>query len=387
MTAMQISSKTRYLLGATTCAAAALATVFTLHSQKTPAASPPAPLPAGPVKVMATEGDPHLKNGTIAYVLTERYWAVYENKDVKADCPKGMNDGPREQFKKLFPNDGKKRTIMETQLAREGYQWHPTTSPEKFPFYEEQSKVSYGLNLDGKVGPNDFVSPEGEKGIDNQLYRVIGCIANYRSSGTIYHFENEFMRRYDNDRMIIQLTGVDDLTNDDDVTVTTYRGLDGLLTDATGDKTIPGGTQRVDLRWGKDYIEKVKGKIVDGVLITDPIDRIEIPWGVTFETSGYQVFRGMRLKLKLTPQTAEGLMAGYVDVDAFTYHLNTSWSTHHHSYGQLSSPSEYRAMRRLADGYPDPKTGQNTAISSAVLIKMSQVFLEFPPANTLVTRN
>ena len=44
-------------------------------------------------------------------MLTDRYWAVYENKDSKVDCPDGMNDGPREQFKKLFPNDGKKRTV------------------------------------------------------------------------------------------------------------------------------------------------------------------------------------------------------------------------------------------------------------------------------------
>ena len=384
---MRTSTKTRYVLGAT-AGIALLATVFVLRAGSSPAASPAAPAPATAVKVAATEGDSPVKNRTIAYVLTERYWAVYEGKDTKADCPEGMNDGPREQFKKLFPDDGKQRTVMETQLAREGYQWHPTTAPDGFPFHEEQSKVSYGLNLDGQVGPHDFVSPEGEQGVDNQLYRVIGCIANYRASGTIYHFENEFMRRYDNDRMVIEITGVDSLENDDDVTVTTYRGLDGLLTDATGNNTIPGGTQRIDMRWGKDYIQKLKGKIVNGVLITEPIDRIEIPWGVTFETSGYQVFRGMRLKLKLTPHDADGLMAGYVDVDAFTYHLNTSWSTHHHSYGQLSSPSEYRAMRRLADGYPDPKTGQNTAISAAVIVKFSQVFTQHPDsANTLVTRN
>lgn len=332
-----------------------------------------------------SEGDASLKNGTIAYVLTDRYWAVYETKDGKAECPQGMNDGPREQFKKLFP-EGKKRTVVEAQLMREGNQWHPSTSPEPFPFHEAQGKVSFGLNLDGKVGPADFDSPEGEKGIDNQMYRVLGCIANYRNSGTIYHFENEFMRRYNNDRMIIELTGVDNLTNDNDVTVTTYRGLDGLLTDATGNAFIAGGTERLDLRWGKEYIHKLKGKIVDGVLITEPIDTIEIPWGVTFETSGYQVFRGMRLKLKLTPKDAQGLMAGYVDVDAFTYHLNTSWSTHHHSYGQLSSPSQYRAMRRLADGYPDPKTGVNTAISSAVTVKFTQVFLE-RPHDTMVSKN
>jgi hypothetical protein len=376
----------RYGIGAAV-GIAGLGAAFVMSSGRSTASNNLTAPPAYPVKVRTAEGESTLVNHTIAYVLTDRHWAVYENKDSKADCPDGMNDGPREQFKKLFPDDGKKRTVMETQLAREGYQWHPTTTAEAFPFKEEKSKVSYGLNLDGKVGPNDFVGPAGEQGIDNQLYRVIGCIANYRTNGTIYHFENEFMRRYANDRVIIELTGVDSLTNDPDVTVTTYRGLDGLLTDATGTNAIPGGTQRIDMRWGKDYIQKLEGKIVDGVLITEPVDRAEIPWGVTFNTSGYQVFRGMRLKLKLTPQSAEGVLAGYVDIDSFTYHLNTSWSTHHHSYGQLSSPSEYRAMRRLADGYPDPQTGANTAISSAVTVEFAQVFARHPDSNMLVTRN
>jgi hypothetical protein len=331
------------------------------------------------------EGGTALKDRKIGFALTHKYWAVYETEGAKTECPQGFNDGPREQFKKLY-GDGKKRTIVEAQLAREGAQWHPTTEPEKFKFIEAQGNVSYGLNLDGKVGPEDFQSPEGEKGIDNQLYRVIGCTGHYRTMGTINHFENLFMRSYDDARIVIELTEVDDLKNDADVTVTTYRGSDGLLQDATGEGFIPGGTQRVDLRWGKEYVSKLKGKIVDGVLTTDPIDRVMLPWGVTFGTSGYHVFRGFQLKLKVDPEAAEGLMAGFVDVKAFNHHLNTSWSTHHHSYGQLSSLSQYKALNRLADGYPDPKTGKNTAISSAVRVKFTQVYVQQPDRKELLSQ-
>ena len=332
------------------------------------------------------EGGLVLKDRTIAYVLTHRYWAVYETKDGKTECPHGFNDGPREQFKKLFPDNGRKWTVLETQLKREGEQWHPSTSPEPFPFHEARGTISYGLNLDGRVDRDDFVSPEGEKGIDNQLYRAIGCIANYRSAGTIYHFENEYMRRYNDNRFLIEITDVDDLVNDDDVTVTTYRGLDNLLTDATGSDFIPSGTQRIDMRWGRQYSQSAKGKIVDGVLTSEPFDTFMIPWGITFDTNGYHFFRGLRLKLQLSPERAEGLMAGYVDVGMFIHHLNTSWSTHHQSYGQLSSPSLYRALRRLADGYPDPETGINTAISSAVRVKFVQVFLQRPTQDAIVAR-
>lgn len=317
-------------------------------------------------------------SGKIGYVLTHRYWSIYQTPGGKSECPTGMNDGPREQFKMLFPDDGTKRTILETQLMREGRQWFPDTTEEQFKFKEATGNISYGMNLDGKVKDTDFTNTDGEKGIDNQLYRAIGCIANYRApEGTLYHFENEFMRRHYQNRVLIEITGVDSLENDDSVTVTIYRGRDPLLADASGSQFLAGGTQQVDMRWGKRFVQSFRGKIVNGVLTTEGSD-VEIPASATFDTNTTQTFRGLRFNLKLTPERAEGVMAGYVDVDKFINNLNMSWSTHHQSYGQLSSPSLYKAMRRLADGYPDPTTGQMTAISSALSVKFVQAYLEFP---------
>ncbi len=278
----------------------------------------------------------------------------------------------------MFPEDGTKRTLLETQLARESEVYFPGTSEEPYPFYEVTGKTSMGLNLDGKVDPNDFASPDGDEGIDNQLYRAIGCIAGYRGpDGAIYHFENVYMQRYGVNRLMIELTGVDSLTNDDEVTVTTYRGLDGLLTDATGKGFVSGGTQRVDARWGKRFVQKFNGKIVDGILTTDAAD-LGIPWSETFNTHTIQYVKDVRFNLRLTPDGAEGLMAGYVDVEGWNRRLVKAWSTHHASYGQVSAPSLYRALRRLADAYPDPETGINTAVSAAMDVKFTQVFILHP---------
>src|SRR6478609_1967807 len=82
-----------------------------------------------------------LRNHTIGYVLTDRHWAVYVTPD-KKECPQGMNDGPREQFKVLFPEDGTKRKLIDTQLAREGEIWHPHVTPEPYPFREPQSATA-----------------------------------------------------------------------------------------------------------------------------------------------------------------------------------------------------------------------------------------------------
>src|SRR5579863_4667500 len=83
------------------------------------------------------------KDGTIAYVLTDLHWAIYQTPDAKAECPQGFNEGNREQFKKLFPDDGQKRTLVETQLRREIDGWYPTTAPDPFPFKEAGGPTAY----------------------------------------------------------------------------------------------------------------------------------------------------------------------------------------------------------------------------------------------------
>jgi hypothetical protein len=174
-------------------------------------------------------------------------------------------------------------------------------------------------------------------------------------------FTNQNLQKHLYNRVVIELTDVDSLTNDDSVTVTSYRGREPLMTNATGQGFLPGGTQTVDTRWGKSLIHAFKGRIVDGVLITEPGD-FTWPASGGFEDTAIHKMRGMRLRLNLTPERAEGLMAGYADVETVHLMHNKVRSTHLQSYGQQPAASLYKAMYRLADGYPDPVTGTNTAI-------------------------
>jgi hypothetical protein len=329
----------------------------------------------GVVTAQAAAGP--LRDRTIGYVLTAKNVAIWQSPDGKAECPEGLNDGPREQFKTLYPEKpGVHYKLVETQLEREGQIWNPTTEPEseQLHFKEARGTTAIGLNLDGKVGPHDFTSPEGEQGIDNQMYRVLGCVSNYRGpDGSYRHFIEDYMRKFNYNRFLVELTNVDDLANDDDVGVTLYKGKDPLMVDALGG-FASGSTQHVDLRWGKSFIYHLHGKIKDGVLTTDPAD-------VTFPESQargvpYLSVRGWRLKLAVKPDGAEGLMAGYTDIERYYNSLGQNWSTHHRSYGAEPMASEYRAMIRNADGYPDPATGQNTAISMAWQIKFAQAFIQ-----------
>ena len=313
-----------------------------------------------------------LIDGKIGYALTDARWAIRQTENGETECPDGFNEGPRAQFRALYPDGG---TVAETRLERESASRFPLDKEDNFPYREAQGKFAIGLNLDGKVGPTDFTSDEGEPGVDNQLFRAIGCTRLFRApDGTFAHFTNMWVREMNFNRILVELSDVDSLIDDDAVNVTLYRGKDRLMTDATGANIMPGGSNRVDERFGKKFIHHLKGKIEDGVLTTEPAD-VRWPWAVFLQRPGAYDIRGLRFNVNLGPEHADGLVAGYADIEAWYAQLIRSWSTHHSSYGGLSQPSLYRQLLRLADGYPD-ESGAMTALSSAITVRMTQVFIE-----------
>ena len=330
-------------------------------------------LAAGPARAAPSDAPP---GRSVAYVLTNMSWAT-QSTPAATECPKGLNEGTREQFKQLFPEDGSKRPFVATQLRREIDSFHPTTAPEPFAFREGEGSVAPGLDLDGVSGPEDFTGPDGRPGVDNQMHRVLGCTANYRApDGPIRFFEDEMVLRENYNRVVVQLDGVDSLQDDDAVDVRIFRGRDKVLVDAGGLKAVPGGTQRMDLRWGENYIRETRGSIKGGVLRTEPVDLL-YPWDVFWLPSDQYMYKA-RLELSLTPAAATGFIGGYVDIAMWYLHTVKNWGTHYQSYGNSSAPSIYKAMRRLADAEPDPATGENRAISGALAVVWTQVNI-IPP--------
>ena len=174
--------------------------------------------------------------------------------------------------------------------------------------------------------------------------------------------------------MVAVLTKVDGLENDDGVTVSVYRALGRLLTDATSSKIVPVGTQWVDTHWGQKLIRQIDAKIVDSKWITEPISDLIIPWQ-NLNVPSVQPIREAHFVLDLTAQGATGLLAGYADVDTWHYQLIRNDSAHHLSNGQISGISLYKALRRLADAHFSSEAGENTSISTALDIKMTQVLI------------
>lgn len=311
---------------------------------------------------------------TIGYVLTTRTYGIYQamdaaGKETNAECPKGLYDfGAREQFAAMYPQiEGKKYRLADTTIAREAEVWWPKDGPDKFPVQEIEGRISYGVDLDGKVKPGDFTSPDGKPGIDNQLYRAVGCIPSYRLGSSQVLFETQYFESRTYNRTIIELTDVDSLENDDDVTITTYRGLDALVRDAKGDFQVD-TTQRIDTIYGRDFIHTFKGKIVAGVLTTTKSGDFVWPTQHQHEEAATELMHDTHFELKLSPEKIEGAIAGYIDIESHYRGVNRRFGSHQISYGKLDSRSFYKALRRLADAYPDPETGANTAISGTLMV-------------------
>lgn len=310
---------------------------------------------------------------TLGYVMSSYVYSFYFTKGGREECPNGFVHTNRENWEKQFPTQAQRMGHLTRcgSLVNRGPEcesvWvNPQAVKDSLPFRAVQGKKSYGFDLDGNsdgaatentCAHENFVTPDGAGGIDNQYYRFIGC-EKFVHGGQHHADENDKIRmaQYQSNRVLLELSSVDDVRNDDAVVVTMYRGKDSLVVDSS-EAAVAWQSQRVD-----ELIPPVRltAQIVDGELITDPAD---VYWeGVAFERRS--LIRGMSLRLKLDGVRAAGWRVGYVDADQLwqSYSNTARWGGN--IYG-ASPPAAYEALYQLADGYKDPKTGKCTALSSA----------------------
>lgn len=371
--------------------------------------APAAPAPVGPARLLMFSAAclagacfplTSANAKTLGFIVTAWNTAVYETK-FWDECPDGPAIGNDEfWWRALSKADRSKLTdngLIETPSRRETAQqrgpnledvcWNPEIVKDP-PLREVQGKISYGANLDGKVGgeatPNtcahqEFTSPTGEQGIDNQLYRVLGCQIGWRSNGILDRFGNQERNAANRSLILIEVSGVDDPRNDPDVDLTFYKAMDLFVTDVTGE-IMPGGSYRVDMDQGTPrYGSKAKGSIENGVIKARSAE-VRLPY---YANEGFSeiVLRDMQFTFEMSAdgRKAQGQMAGYYDIDKWWQRLTNT--QYYSAASDFSCPDIYEAIHRLADGYPDPKTGKCTAISSAFKVEAVSAFVIHPTAD------
>ncbi|MEA3300881.1 MAG: hypothetical protein U9R22_11715 [Pseudomonadota bacterium] len=319
-------------------------------------------------------------DGRIGLVLGALNHAIHQTADGKAECPEGFHHTQHDNFVAQFPTEAAREAMLERYIYYtnrgpngENVFFHPTVIEDPLPLREVQGDVGIGLDLDGKVNPRSFTSPEGLAGIDNQLYRVIGCLPGWRHGGTIEGSLKTEVRSSAKMRMLVELSEVDHTLNDDQITVSVYRGRDGIEVGPDGN-LIPFRSQRIDYREGARYIHRMAGRIVDGVVISEPVDMI-VPLYGPFNILQEFVLRDARFQLRLDGRGAQGYLGGYYDVERWWLNFTKMWGAHFNAdVTGWSAPATYAGLRRLADAYPDEE-GNNTAISGAYKLEFVRAFV------------
>lgn len=220
-------------------------------------------------------------------------------------------------------------------------------------------KYAFGFNLNNKFESDSYEDPEThEKGVDNNLWRVLGCFAAYNIRLPVRVYSEEYSWDSAIDSMpawLLSISG-ENLSADGPVTVTVERSLDILQRDTQGG-VLSGATFVIDT--DPRFHNTFKGYIKDRVLTIEPGGNFALQG----ESQFYAVLRftNTQLRLNLEPDgSLKGILGGYTPwMDYYTY-----LSARDEDQSQVDLPGVYYAFKRLADGPLDPVTEEGS-ISSA----------------------
>jgi hypothetical protein len=220
-------------------------------------------------------------------------------------------------FDKDYNNQNGKPTTKWVSVAatrgngKDNVYLHPTTVPDAH-LLPAVGRFGYGFNLDGR-GSASSVSYEDpqthEQGVNNQLFRAIGCIPAYKGSPPPQPpLEAEY--RWDSTRpamgaWLISISG--DLSKDGDVTVTFESSIDPAVAQDANAHVRSDMTYRVAAHPASRNV--LHGRLTGGVVTTDPatiVMKCDSYIQPEFE------FRQARLRLRLNPEGGlEGVLGGY----------------------------------------------------------------------------
>lgn len=239
-------------------------------------------------------------------------------------------------------------------------------------------RIGEGINLDGDESTG-FVSPTGEKGIDNTFYRTLGCWKTYRgperlSSGALTF--NDSMRNGAWTTVIVVAGSGDDPMNDDDVDVGFYMSDDKMVKGGDGD-VAPDYTFRIAPHRRFEGIFPARTE--DGVIIsTEPTE-------VTLRDPSYTgVLELLKARVELHMKS-DGSLRGYVGGYRPWKPVYEGWVNARgpviESLTWVELPAVYYALRRNADYSPGGPDGERTHISFALRVEALPAFVMEPDAS------
>ena len=355
-----------------------------------------------------------VQEGKLGFVVADISYGLSNAKDAAVMCPKGLSLGPRDIFA-ATPEGQRRKDESDADYTRRlgaGAQTFMTApngqnlcmNPEAGKPDPNLHAVSgdvpvFGIDLDGQASRangsakpgtcahDDFRGVNGERGIDNQFFRAIGCTNTLAPGGQANDFGSQMA--VGEWGILLSLEDVQDVRNDNDVVVRIYANKDPMETSANHEP-LPNATYAFDQ--DPRYQASTRGRIVNGVLTSDPVD-VRFHWVVN-NIRLDRALRDARLRMTINADgSMEGIMAGYSPVEEM-YDTVFGFRTGRDGSGQLApvrarqgSASGYAftarhtcngvyyAMKQMADGHRDPATGQCTSISTQYRLKAIPAFV------------
>tara|TARA_R110000823_G_scaffold119998_3_gene244252 strand:- start:10457 stop:11572 length:1116 start_codon:yes stop_codon:yes gene_type:complete len=353
--------------------------------------------PTAEVVASATQGKVR------GFVFTQ--WSYDIPKEDPGECPEGFNITDEEYFSDEYAavRDEVKRRYEAgdregaLELLPADACKDPTAWPDPGHILFKGNASVAGLNLDGthstsadggQCAHEDFTGANGESGIDNQYWRLMGCVKGMRPDGL-------FDRLFDTGNSILEngystllelklLSGTE--TNGE-VEVRLFTSAGPVTKDANG-MVVPDMSQLVheDRMF---HSAAFPGEIRDGVLTAGPVDA-KLKFKVQAIDNHYH-FRDLQIRAEMRPDGGmQGILAGYWDIEnTFDFltevyigpvHLGRSAAN---NIGYQCA-GVYHALPRVADGHPDPDTGQCTSMSTVIKFAATPAFIIMPESNPKV---
>ena len=250
------------------------------------------------------------------------------------------------------------------------------SNPEDFPalgahHVSYAGKVAPGIDLDGKVGRESFTGLDGTPGVDNQLWRAVGCIKSFRDDANP-KVADETMLSASAPTAVV-LRDLDDPRNDLDVTVEFYAVNEPIARNGLG-RALLGNTYTV--KGDPRFRATVRGRIVDGILTTEPVDLF-----LQFQEQILELplaFRSARFQMTFKPDgTVAASVNGYQTLASFWNYMEQRTQASSEVSG-YTCPGVRQAIDRYADGFRDARTRRYTAISASYNLLGVRAFVVDP---------
>jgi hypothetical protein len=329
---------------------------------------------------------------TLGFAVTNFDFAL--NRD-KANCPKGFAKTPIELYLdrvspaerlRLKKPENLKELEKKAFYAPDGRDFCKVPDHPRSPQPSPVGRIVTGMALDGTADGSatektcaheKFTAPDGTA-VDNQMFRLLGCLSNYIGFGDGELGYLESLRnqgfRDGGTTVLFEVTGVDDPRNDDEVQIGVYNGSDPMALDAQG-KMVPHAS--LSVMDDKKYHAVAKGKIVNGVIQSETFPKVDMRYDIGGGIRDYNI---TDVRIRLEPRgdgTATGILAGYL-AQASELMVNATARSSGAEMVGYDCPTFAQAAAKYADGHKDPATGKCTGISTAWEMNLVSAFVIHP---------